>query len=76
MTNIVEERGELLGFVIHESFEVQQQKFINGLRKDSLAAGAIPNPHAKLNVPKAKLLAYVTHMMFQRGLPQGWGKHV
>lgn len=74
MDNIEMEVGEFKGFTIHETFEQRQLAFLEGIRRDSLAVGAIPNPHALVKVPKMKIGRYLVHMMFRRGLPHGWGK--
>lgn len=61
---------------VHEEddFIGRQRAFIEGLRRDSLAAGAIPNPHVLGKIPTVKKLRYLVYIMFHRGLPQGWGK--
>lgn len=58
-----------------KTFEERQAAFIEGLRRDSLAVGAIPNPHALVKVPKMKIGRYLVHMMFRRGLPHGWANN-
>lgn len=56
------------------TFEERKEQFIAGLRRDSLAAGAIPNPHAKVGIPRVKFMRLLINSMFSRGLPKGWGK--
>lgn len=58
----------------YKDFSVRQRAFLEGLSRDSLAVGAIPNPHALVKIPKMKIGRYLVHMMFRGGLPNGWGK--
>lgn len=55
-------------------FIKRKEEFIEGLRRESLAAGAIPNPHGLVPLPRIKKLALIVNVMLQRGLPHGWGK--
>jgi hypothetical protein len=57
---------------MEDSFQEYNRRFVATLRKDSLACGAIPNPHVKVKVPKMKIIPYVFHFMFLHGLPHGW----
>lgn len=59
--------------VLLMDFDQRQAHFVEGLRRDSLACGAIPNPHALVPIPRIKKLALITNRMFLNGLPKGWG---